>query len=182
MPLCDAYIPLNALEPEVEHRLVDRVTRILVDHEMRRIAELLDDPTEVETLRARASAIAWTFVHRTEAYVAGKPIEAPLYRFAVTIPQGQIDEPYPAAINRDIMAAVVEAENGKWPSPERRLWVTIAEVDDGRWGAGGRVVPIKQLINVVAPGYGDDAETRFAEDRRKQAVAVVELARTEAAA
>ena len=178
MPLCDAYIPKDALEPEVERKLVARVTRLLIDHEMRRIAELMEDPAEIEASRARASAIAWTFVHRTETYVAGEPITAPFYRFVATVPEGQIDDQFAPAVNRDIMAAVAEAEASKWPHLERRLWVTIHEVYDGRWGAGGRVLHLKQIIDVVSPGHGDGATQRFEANKRRQAAAVVELAKT----
>ena len=176
MPLCDAYIPKDALAPEVERKLVSRVTRLLIDHEMRRIAELMEDPAEIEASRARASAIAWTFVHRTETYVAGKPIEAPYYRFVATVPEGQIDDQFAPAVNRDIMQAVAEAEAGRWPNLERRLWVTIHEVYDGRWGAGGRVLHLKHIIDVVSPGHGDGATLRFEDDKRKRAVATVALA------
>ena len=178
MPLCDAYIPMGVLEPEVERKLVARVTRLLINHEMRRISELMNDPAEIEASRARASAIAWTFVHRTEIYVAGEPITAPVYRFVATVPEGQIDDQFAPAVNRDIFAAVAEAEAGRWPQLERRLWVTIHEVYDGRWGAGGRVLHLKQIIDVVSPGYGESASARFEEDKRKRAAAVVALART----
>ncbi len=177
MPLCDAYIPKDALEPEVERKLVARVTRLLIDHEMRRIAELLDDPAEIEASRVRASAIAWTFVHRTETYVAGEPITAPYYRFVCTVPEGQIDDEFAPAVNRDVMAAVSEAENGKWPNLGQRLWVTIHEVYDGRWGAGGRVLSLKHIIDVVSPGHGDGATARFEDDKRQRAIATVDLAR-----
>ena len=71
MPCCDAYIPQNALEPEVERKLVARVTELLVEHEMRRILDLMHEPAEIDAMRKRAQSIAWTFVHRTDTYVNG---------------------------------------------------------------------------------------------------------------
>ncbi len=181
MPLCDAYIPKDALDPHAERKLVARVSDILVSHEMRRIADLMDDPGDVETMRKRASAISWLFVHRTECYVAGLPVQAPIYRFTVNVPEGQIDDQFVPAINRDIMQAVVEAEGGKRPHPERRLWITVHEVYDGRWGSGGRQLHLKQIIDVVSPGWGDFAVKRHAETQRARAAALVELAASEKA-
>ncbi len=176
MPLCDAYIPTDALDPDAERKLASRVSEILVSHEARRIIDLMDDPGDVEAVYKRAAAISWLFVHRTDAYVAGKPVQAPIYRFVVNVPEGQIDDQFVPAINRDIFQAVVEAEAGKWPNPERRLWVTVHEVYDGRWGSAGRQLPLKDIIDVVSPGWGEHAEQRFAEQKAARAVATVELA------
>jgi hypothetical protein len=76
---------------------------VLVDHEIRRIIDLVDDAAETERIRERASAIAWAFVHRTETYVAGLPTDAPVYKFVCQIPEGQIDDQFAPAVNRDIM-------------------------------------------------------------------------------
>lgn len=181
MPLCDAYIAKDSLDSDAERKLVARVSDILVSHEMRRIADLMDDPGDIEKMRQRASAISWLFVHRTESYVAGQPVQAPIYRFIVNIPEGQIDDPFVPAINQDIMQAVAEAEAGKWPHLERRLWITVHEVYDGRWGSGGRQLHLKQIIDVVSPGWGGFAVKRYAEAKRGRAVAMVELAGTEKA-
>ena len=182
MPLCDAYIPNGALEPGAERTLAKRVSDILVSHEARRIIDLMDDPGDVEAVYKRAAAISWLFVHRTDSYVAGLPVEAPVYRFVVNVPEGQIDDQFVPAINRDIMLAVTEAEGGKWPHPERRLWVTVHEVYDGRWGAGGRQLHLKQIVDVVAPGWGDFAVRRFAGKQQADAVATVSLAATDGTA
>ncbi len=77
MPMCDAYIPTGALEPDAERTLIARITDILVSHEVRRIFELMEDPQEVEASIARARSIAWTFVHRCDTYVAGAVPDAP---------------------------------------------------------------------------------------------------------
>lgn len=180
MPMCDIYIPTGALEPEAERKLVARVSELLVEHEMRRMADLMDDPEAVKTSKERANAIAWMFVHRTETYVAGRPAELPHYKFVITIPEGMIDDRFPPAINRDIYAAVKEAEAGARPGLPQRVWTHIHEVIDGRWGAGDRPMPIEGTVEFVAPGWGGAARQRFEKKKRTAAKAVVALAQEEA--
>ncbi|MGE0218339.1 tautomerase family protein [Mycolicibacterium sp.] len=161
MPMCDAYIPAGFLDEDTERTLVARVTDILVGHEIRRIVDLMDDPQTTERIRKRARAIAWAFVHRTDTYVAGVPAQAPVYKFVCSIPEGQIDEFFIPAANRDIMAAVVDAEGGRWEHPERRVWVFVHEIPDGTWGAGGNPLHLDNIIDFVAPGMGAAAVERF---------------------
>ena len=175
MPCCDAYIPEGALEPAAEDKLVARVTELLVEHEMRRILDLMHEPSEIDAMRKRAQSIAWTFVHRTNTYVNGRRPEAPYYRFVASIPEGQIDDRFPPAINRDIMQAVVEAEGGKWPAPERRVWVHVVEIMDGHWGAGGRALHLKEIVDFVADGWGKVAVERWEAKKRDEAAALVDL-------
>ena len=176
MPMCDIFIPMGALEPEAERKLVARVSDLLVEHEMRRMSDLMNDPAAVETSTERANAIAWMFVHRTETYVAGKPVELPHYKFVITIPEGMIDDRFAPAINRDIYAALKEAEGDARPDLGRRVWTHIHEVLDGRWGAGDRPVPIEGTVNFVAPGWGPVARARFEQKKRDEAIALVGLA------
>ena len=182
MPCCDAYIPTGALEPEAERKLVARVTEILVEHEMRRILDLMTEPAAIDSMRKRAQSIAWTFVHRTETYVNGVQPGAPYYRFVASIPEGQIDDRFAPAINRDIMAAIVEAENGKHDHPERRVWIHVVEILDGRWGAGGRSLHLKDIVDFVADGWGKVAVERWEAKKRDEAAALVAVAGGEAAA
>ncbi len=182
MPMCDIFIPTGALEPEAERKLVARVSDLLVEHEMRRMVDLMDDPDAVKASTERANSIAWMFVHRTETYVAGRPVELPHYKFVITIPEGMIDDRFPPAINRDIYAAIKEAEGGARPNLAQRVWTHIHEVVDGRWGAGDRVVPIEGTVNFVAPGWGAAARTRFEQKKRDHAAAFTRLAQTPDAA
>ena len=176
MPMCDAYIPSGALEPDAERQLVRKVTDLLVEHELRRITDLLDDPAAVKASRDRARAIAWTFVHRADPYVAGEVPEAPHYKFQASIPEGQIDDVFRNAIVGAITEAVRDAEAGKWPGIEGRVWVFTYEVPDGNWGGGGRNVHLRQIVDYVAPGLGEIAEERFAAKRRKLAEETVAIA------
>ena len=161
MPCCDAYIPAGALDPEAERMLVAKVTELLVEHEMRRILDLMNEPSEIEAMRRKAQSIAWTFVHKVDTYVNGVQPALPFYRFVVSIPEGQIDDRFPPAINRDIMQAVRDAEKGGHPHPERRVWVHIVEIVDGLWGAGGNALNLKEIVDFVADGWGDVAVERW---------------------
>ncbi len=171
MPMCDIYIQQGALAADAEATLVAEVSRLLSDHEVRAIRELGDGTGEdVEARVDRAESVAWMFVHRTDTYVAGKPVgpqapRGPVYRFSVTIPQGLVDEQYLEAINRDILAALTKAEAGRWRHPELRSWVTVQEVDDGLWGAAGSPFPLAGLVEFVAPGFGHLARERLEERR-----------------
>lgn len=180
MPMCDIFIPTGSLEPEAERKLVARVSELLVDHEMRRIVDLLADPEAVKASRERAQSIAWMFVHRTDTYVAGKPVEVPYYKFVISIPEGTIDEHFAPAIDRDIFAALKEAEHGKHPLLQQRVWIHIHEVPDGQWGAGDRPMPLRSIIDYVAPGLGKVATERFAIKRRADAAALLALAQGQA--
>lgn len=176
MPMCDAYLPAGALDEATERTLMARVMAVLVDHEIRRIVDLVDDAEETERIRKRATAIAWAFVHRTETYVAGLPTQAPVYKFVCQIPEGQIDDEFTPAVNRDIMAAVTDAEAGRWPHLERRLWVFVHEIPDGGWGAGGRALHLPDIIDFVSPGMGAIAQRRWDEKRAAEARATIERA------
>ncbi len=166
MPMCDLYIPTGALEPEAERTLVARVSDLLVEHEMRRIVDLVPDPTTVTASTARAQSIAWMFVHRTDTYVGNVQTgpdakRGPVYKFDVKIPEGQVDDAFIPAINKDILAALVEAEAGRWKHPELRLWVFVSEIKDGTWGAAGYPLHLEAIIDYVAPGLGALAVDRW---------------------
>lgn len=174
MPMCDLYIPSGALTPEAERALVSRVSDLLVEHEMRRIVDLAPDPTTVAASVARAKSIAWMFVHRTETYVGNgltgpDAPRGPVYKFDVKIPEGQIDDLFIPAINRDILAALVEAEEGRWKHPELRLWVFVSEIKDGTWGAAGYPLHLEPIIDYVAPGMGALAVQRWEARKRADA-------------
>jgi phenylpyruvate tautomerase PptA (4-oxalocrotonate tautomerase family) len=175
MPMCDAYIPTGALDPAAERKLIARITDILVEHEMRRFLDLMP-PGTVEASHERASSIAWVFVHRTETYVAGLPIEAPVYKFVVSIPQGMIDDVFIPAMNRDVFAALKEAEGGKHPKLGQRVWTFVREIPNGTWGAGDRPLTVGNIADYVSPGLGKAADARWAAKQQGDAAALVALA------
>jgi phenylpyruvate tautomerase PptA (4-oxalocrotonate tautomerase family) len=164
MPICDAYIPKDALPAEAERKLLNRVTDLLLENEGA-------DPTN-----EAARSIAWLFVHRPEMYVAGAPAEAPHYRFVCKVPEGQYNDARRAATTATITQAVVEAEDGRWPNPEFRVWVFTWEVPDGTWGAAGQIFRLPDIAGFVSPDLRDGAEERLAERRRQRALEVFEAA------
>ena len=162
MPLLDAYIPADALSPDAERDLMAKLTDLLLRNEGA-------DPTN-ESVRQ----IAWLFVHRPETvYVAGKPADAPRYRFVTSVPEGQFNEERRAAMTAEITEAVLDAEGGRYDRDPMRVWVFTPEVPEGTWGGAGRVVG---LADIAGLALGDAeagrayAERVFAE-RRGEVVA-----------
>ncbi|MEV7045576.1 hypothetical protein [Amycolatopsis sp. NPDC051061] len=72
------------LKSDAEQALVARVTDVLVEHELRRIVDLIDDSQHVPGMTERARSPAWTFLHRTDTWVAGIPAgpaaRGPIYK------------------------------------------------------------------------------------------------------
>lgn len=183
MPMCDLFIQEGALEPDAERRLVARVSDLLVEHEMRRIVDLVADSAAVQASTDRAQSIAWMFVHRTDTYVAAQRVgpeapRGPVYKFVVSIPEGQIDDVFIPAVNRDILTALVEAEDGRWARPELRMWVFVHEIKDGTWGAAGFPMTLEGIIDYVSPGLGKLAVERWQD--RQDAAAAAQLERAQA--
>jgi phenylpyruvate tautomerase PptA (4-oxalocrotonate tautomerase family) len=163
--MLDAYIPEGALAPEAEQKLLSKCTDLLIEHEGA-------DPAN-EAVRS----IAWVFVHRHEMYVAGAPAAEPHYRFVCQVPEGQYDAERRAAVTKAMTEALVEAEGGKWPNPEARVWVFTQEVPEGTWGGFGRVVGLGDIAEFAVGEAGREyAERRIAERRRDQARAILEAA------
>jgi phenylpyruvate tautomerase PptA (4-oxalocrotonate tautomerase family) len=166
MPMCDAYIPEGALPPAAERELLSKVTDLLLLHE------------GVDPSNPAARALAWVFVHRHDMYVAGAPAGAPHYKFVCQVPEGQYDEERRAAVTKAMTEALAQAEGGRWPSPQARVWVFTFEVPDGTWGGlGGRVVTLPDIAaHVIGDAGRRYGEQRLAERRREQARALLESA------
>ena len=157
MPQLDAYIPAGALTHDAERDLMAQLTDLLIRHEGA-------DPTN-ETVRS----IAWVFVHRPETvYVAGKPAEAPRYRFVASVPEGQFNPERRAAMTAEITEAVLDAEGGAHDRDPMRVWVFTLEVPEGTWGGAGRVVGLADIASLAlgdAEAGREYAERVFAERR-----------------
>jgi phenylpyruvate tautomerase PptA (4-oxalocrotonate tautomerase family) len=179
MPMCDVYIPKDALPADTERELLSRVTDLLVEHELRRVTDLVENPEGVDASRTRARSVAWLFLHRPEVYVAGAVRDAPYYKFECMVPEGQADDEFRAAVTRDITQAVTDAEGGKWPHPEARVWVFTWEVPEGTWGALGGTFRLRDVIDWVAPELTDLADGRLAARRREEARAIIEAGELE---
>jgi hypothetical protein len=178
VPMCDAYIPMDALPADAEREMLSRISDLLIQHELRRMLDLVDD---VEASTKRARSIAWLSVLRHEAYVASAPAQAPHYKFVVSVPEGQADDEFRISVTRDITQAVADAEGGRWPHPEFRVWLFTWEVQDGTWGSTGRIVRRTDVIDFVAPQLREQAVQRLADRRRDDARALLAAAAVDAA-
>jgi phenylpyruvate tautomerase PptA (4-oxalocrotonate tautomerase family) len=163
MPMLDAYIPDGALTPDNERQLLSKLTDLLIVNEGA-------DPTNPQV-----RSIAWLFVHRpADVYVAGAHAEAPRYRFVASVPEGQYDAERRQAMVSDVTEAVLDAEHGAYDRDPSRVWVFTPEVEDGTWGALGRIVTLADIAT-FATGDAErgrrHAEERLA-SRRRSAVAV----------
>jgi hypothetical protein len=181
MPMCDAYIPMDALPADAEREMLSRISELLIQHELRRTLDLADD-ADAEASTKRARSIAWLSVLRHEAYVASAPAQAPYYKFVVNVPEGQADHEFRISVTRDITQAVADAEGGRWPHPEFRVWVFTWEVADGTWGSTGRIVRLGDVIDFVAPQLREQAVQRLADRRRDDARALLAAAGVETVA
>ena len=98
------------------------------------------------------------------------------------MPEGQYDDERRAAVTAAMTQAVVDAEAGRHPDPERRVWVFTNEVPDGNWGGLGQIFRLPDIAGFVAGSEGRDRATqRLAERRHREAVAIVEAANREPA-
>ena len=108
--------------------------------------------------------------------MASVPAEAPYYKFVINVPEGQADEEFRTAVTRDITQAVADAEGGKWPHPQFRVWVLTWEAPDGTWGATGQITRLHDVVGFVAPQLREQAVQRLADRRRDQARALLAAA------
>jgi phenylpyruvate tautomerase PptA (4-oxalocrotonate tautomerase family) len=156
MPFCDAYISEGALSPSAERELLGRITDALLEHEG-------VDPTNEMGRR-----IAWVFVHRHEMYVAAEPAQEPRYRFVCHVPEGQYNDERRAAVIAGMTQAVVEAEDGAWPHPERRVVVFTNEIKDGTLGGAGRILRLPDIYEFfAASGESREAAEQVLAARRR---------------
>src|SRR4051794_32291816 len=149
MPMIDIDIPVGALEPHAERRLLDRLTDVLLEHE------------GADPANPAARSLAWIFVHRPAAvFVAGVPARDPRYRVHAAVPEGQYDDARRAALVPAVTNAVLDAEGGTRPRDADRVWVLATEIPEGTWGAGGRIM---RLADIVGKVVGDpEAGRRYA--------------------
>jgi hypothetical protein len=102
-------------------------------------------------------------------YVGGAPARARHCRFVCQVPEGQYND---AAVTAAMTQAVVEAEDGSWPDPQRRRWVFTNEVEDGTWGGlGGKIVTLPNIPSsssaATVAGWPSRCSLR-ADDRRAE--------------
>ena len=150
MPMLDLYLQAGALAPDSEAALCSRLTDILIEAEGA-------DPTNEAVRR-----LAWVSVIRPDAvYVAGQPSSAPRYRLVASVPEGQWTTARRADVVVRLTDAVLDAEEGRYPRDESRVWVFTPEVPEGTWGGSGR---LWHLADIVEVSIGDRASAdRYAQ-------------------
>jgi phenylpyruvate tautomerase PptA (4-oxalocrotonate tautomerase family) len=163
MPLLDAYIPNDALSPDAEQTLLATLTDLLLKHE------------GVDPSNPTGRHLAWLFVHRPEVYVAGHHPRSPRYRFICQVPEGQYDTERRAEMTAAITQAVITAEDGAFPHPERRIVIFTCEVPEGWWSGGTGALGLADIYELIWPlrpdmvGAPRDAAAAVLAERRTRA-------------
>ena len=134
MPLIDVFYPAGTFTPEARDALCDELTTVMLRAERAPETEFFRD-------------ITWIHVHEQPEGTmleAGRPVDRPVFRVQVTVPQGALSERRKAELVSEATRVVSEAA-GLSEADGIRVWVIINEVPDGNWGAGGQVVQFEQL-------------------------------------
>ena len=161
MPLIDLTCPSGALTAPATAKLVDGLTGALIQHEGAPDNE-------------RTRAMTWVFVHELPAeavHVGGTAVDRPVYRVAVTVPEGTLlhgPGPFGTSARRALVADVTDlvlaAEAGTTTEADRgRVYCTITEIKDGHWGALGETITMADIASIA----GGDAETPLAARARE---------------
>ena len=164
MPMIDVTIPEGALQPEAEARLMKELTDILITHEGFGADNKI------------AQGVTWVFLHRPAAvFVAGERSALPRYRIVSTVPEGQYTDAIRKALVKDVTAAVVRADGGKYEEVAPRVWVFPTEIPDGEWGSRGTIQPLPNIQALIAGEHERKVgEERLARRRRVKALALLE--------
>ncbi len=164
MPMIDAVIPEGAFTPEVEARLLNEITDILIR------AEGFDPTNPI------ARRLSFLFLHRPVAiFVGGVPATAPRYRITTSVPEGKYSDEAVKALVRAITEAFAQAEGEPFEHVAPRVWIFPTEIPEGRWGGNGvinTIGGIQALINGEAER--DVGEAQLARRRRAKAVELIE--------
>jgi phenylpyruvate tautomerase PptA (4-oxalocrotonate tautomerase family) len=155
MPLIDLTLPSGALDRAATAELVQGLTAALIQHEGAPDNE-------------RTRAMTWVLVHELPPgtfHVGGTAVERPVYRVAVTVPEGTLlHGPGPfgtsgrSSLVRDVTDLVLSAEGGTPTASDRgRVYCTITEIKDGYWGALGETITMTDIASIA----GGDAETEL---------------------
>jgi len=170
MPMLDAFIPENALDPAAEGVLMQELTDLLMRNE------------GVDPSNERARAVSLVFLHRPTVFVAGIPASSPRYRFIPSVMEGLYDDTRRSRIVREITEAVARAEGTSFEDVAPRVWVFPTEIADGRWGGRGVIRRLPEfLAYVLGEEAGQEGARSLADRRRRDALAILENAREVAA-
>jgi phenylpyruvate tautomerase PptA (4-oxalocrotonate tautomerase family) len=135
--MIDLTLPPDSLDDATTAQLVDDLLRTLLRWENAPDNE-------------RSRSLAWAFTHTAVITIAGSPAGLPHYRVEVTTPQGALDDQRRAGLVADVTELVLRAD-GSLPTEANalRVWVLLHEVDEGSWGAAGRIWRLRDIATFV---------------------------------
>ena len=152
--MIDLTVPAGALSEDALDSLADSLMRALLRAE--RV------PEEV----AERDLLAWVYVHElptARVYTGGQRLgerPAPI-RLDISIPAGVLSPDDKSGFIADATRLVLEAmgEDPADAAAAARVWVLFREVPDG-WGAGGRLLSLRQIAKIVGASDERLAEAR----------------------
>lgn len=139
MPMIDLTYPEGALPEARRESLVEDLTTVLLRAER---------APDTEFFRS----VTWVYLHELPAHAvcAGdRPVSEPTFRVEVRVPEGALSPRRKEELVAAATGAVREAA-GLDEAAAMRVWVLIAEVPEGNWGAAGNVVAFEQLRAAAA--------------------------------
>lgn len=134
MPMIDLTYPDGALPAERRQALVEDLTTVLLRAER---------APDTDFFRS----VTWVYLHELPAYAVNagdRPVAEPTFRVEVRVPEGALSQRRKGELVAEATRAVLEAV-GLEEADAMRVWVLIAEVPEGNWGAAGNVVSFEQL-------------------------------------
>ncbi|MDQ2631571.1 MAG: tautomerase family protein [Actinomycetota bacterium] len=139
MPMIDLTYPDGALPAERRQALVEDLTTVLLRAER---------APDTDFFRS----VTWIYLHELPAdavIAAGRPVAEPTFRVEVRVPEGALSQRRKEEFVAEATRVVLEAA-GLEEADAMRVWVLIAEVPEGSWGAAGNVVSFEQLRAAAA--------------------------------
>jgi len=149
MPMIDLTYPEGALDAGARARVVEGLT-----------AALLRNEGAADNEQTRA--MSWVVVRELPAEainVGGAPVERPVYRVEVTVPEGTLLQgPGPVgtqarrALVREATEILLAAEGTEYDDVEAgRVYCMVREVRDGYWGGMGTTFRMDDIVAVANP-------------------------------
>lgn len=139
MPMIDLTYPEGALPDARRQALVEELTTVLLRAER---------APDTDFFRS----VTWIYLHELpgDTVIAGdRPVPEPTFRVEVRVPEGALSQRRKGELVAEATRAVLEAAEMD-ATDAMRVWVLIAEVPEGNWGAAGNVVSFEQLRAAAA--------------------------------
>ena len=158
MPMVDLTVPTGALSPDFQAQLAQELTDIVIKWE-----EGTDAPGY--------GYAAWTYIHEAAGVaIAGKlrpPAKPPLYRVIVSVPKGSLNAKRKAGLVADVTETIMRIEpRDLWGADPNRVWCIVNDVPDGDWGAGGRILTLRDLVAMFGENLPPARHSEFEFDKR----------------